>query len=152
MVEECTINVGFHSNFGTFRQSGRMNTPLRSAIINRIPFNPTYRLPLGTISLLLMFLPLGCDYDGKSAGGDGDSSVLVRTIPSNGGVLLSQGTLYMTFSDWPGVVIVNGELATVAGNIAIWNASGLTSGQTVVLFITWTGNGGGIKTVFLTII
>ena len=117
-----------------------------------LPKKSVYCVNLRMISLLLMFLPLGCDYDGKSAGGDGDSSVLVRTIPSNGGVLLSQGTLYMTFSDWPGIVIVNGELATVVGNVAIWNASGLTSGQTVVLFITWTGNGGGIKTVFLTII
>ena len=42
MVEECTINVGFHSNFGTFRQSGNSKTPLRLAIINGMPFNPTY--------------------------------------------------------------------------------------------------------------
>ena len=58
----------------------------------------------------------------------------------------------MMFSDSPGVVIVNGELAIVAGNIAIWNASGLTSGQTVLLLITWTGNGGGTKTVLLTVL
>ena len=44
MGEECAINVGFHSHFGTFRQSGRSKTPLRLAIINRIPFNPTYDL------------------------------------------------------------------------------------------------------------
>ena len=78
--------------------------------------------------------------------------VLISTIPSNGGVLPSHGTLYMTFSDSPGIVIVNGELAFVAGNIAIWNASGLTSGQTVLLLITWTGNGGGTKTVLLTVL
>ena len=34
MVVECTINVGFHSNFGTFRQSGHSKIPLRSTIIN----------------------------------------------------------------------------------------------------------------------
>ena len=42
MVEECTINVGFHSNFGTFRQTEHLKTPLRLATINGIPFNPTY--------------------------------------------------------------------------------------------------------------
>ena len=42
MVEECTINVGFHSNFGTFKQIGHSKTPLKSTIINGIPFNPTY--------------------------------------------------------------------------------------------------------------
>lgn len=108
-----------------------------------------------TVSLLLMLLALGCDYDDKSAGGDGPedgSTVLISTIPTNGGVIPSRGTLYMTFSDSPGVVIVNGELAIVAGNIAIWNASGLTSGQTVVLLITWTGNGGGTRTVLLTVL
>ena len=44
MAVECTINVGFHSNFGTFRQSEYSKTSLRSAIINEIPFNPTYEL------------------------------------------------------------------------------------------------------------
>ena len=34
MVVECTINVGFHSNFGTFRQSELSKIPLRLAIIN----------------------------------------------------------------------------------------------------------------------
>ena len=42
MVEECTINVGFHSNFGTFNQLGHPKTHLKSTIINGIPFNPTY--------------------------------------------------------------------------------------------------------------
>ncbi len=42
MVVECTINVGFHSNFDTFRQSEHPKTPLRLAIINGFPFNPTY--------------------------------------------------------------------------------------------------------------
>ena len=42
MVEECAINVGFHSNFGTLSQSGNSKTPLRLAIINGMPFNPTY--------------------------------------------------------------------------------------------------------------
>ncbi len=42
MVVECMIDVGFHSNFGTFRQSGHSKTPLRLAIINGFPFNPTY--------------------------------------------------------------------------------------------------------------
>ena len=34
MAVECTINVGLHSNFGRFRQSGHSETPLRLAIIN----------------------------------------------------------------------------------------------------------------------
>ncbi len=34
MAVECTINVGFHSNFGRFRQSGHSKTPLRLVIIN----------------------------------------------------------------------------------------------------------------------
>ena len=34
MVGECTTNVGFHSNFGTFRQSGHSKIPLRLVIIN----------------------------------------------------------------------------------------------------------------------
>ena len=42
MVEECAINVGFHSYFDTFRQSEHSKTPSRSAIINGTPFNPTY--------------------------------------------------------------------------------------------------------------
>ncbi len=42
MVEERTIDVGFYSHFGTFRQSGRSKTPLKPTIINGIPFNPTY--------------------------------------------------------------------------------------------------------------
>ena len=42
MIEECSINVGFHSNFCMFRQSGDAKTPLRPTIIDGIPFNPTY--------------------------------------------------------------------------------------------------------------
>ena len=42
MVDERTINVGFHSYFDTFRQSGHSKTPSRSAILNGTPFNPTY--------------------------------------------------------------------------------------------------------------
>ena len=34
MAVECTINVGFHSNFARFRQNGHSNTPLGLAIIN----------------------------------------------------------------------------------------------------------------------
>ena len=34
MAVECPINVGFHSNFGRFGQSGHSKTPLRLAIIN----------------------------------------------------------------------------------------------------------------------
>ena len=58
----------------------------------------------------------------------------------------------MIFSKPPGIVIVNDKLAVVVEKMAIWNASGLTSGQTVVLLITWTGNGGGIATVVVTIL
>ena len=50
MVEECTINVGFHSNFGTLRQSGNSKTRLRLAIINGMPFNPTYDLLINLIA------------------------------------------------------------------------------------------------------
>ena len=42
IVEACTINVGFHPDFGTFRRSRDSKTSLRSAIINEISFNPTY--------------------------------------------------------------------------------------------------------------
>ena len=57
-MAERTINVGFHSNFGIFRQSGdslqgfsialiiHSLDPLRLAIINGFPFNPTYVLKL----------------------------------------------------------------------------------------------------------
>ena len=45
-----------------------------------------------------MLLPLGCDYDDHSAGGDGPddgSMVLVSTIPSNGGcITVTRHTLY----------------------------------------------------------
>ena len=47
MAVECTINVGFHSNFGMFRQSGHSKILLRLTIINGIPFNPTYNLSRG---------------------------------------------------------------------------------------------------------
>lgn len=42
MVVEQTINVGFHSNFGTFKRSRHSKIPTRLTIINRFPFNPTY--------------------------------------------------------------------------------------------------------------
>ena len=54
MVVERTINVGFHSNFGTFKRSRHSLEgfpialiihsldPTRLTIINRFPFNPTY--------------------------------------------------------------------------------------------------------------
>ena len=54
MVVERTINVGFHSNFGTFKQSRHSLEgssialaihsldPTRLANINGFPFNPTY--------------------------------------------------------------------------------------------------------------
>ena len=44
MVVECAINVGFHSNVGTFRQSEYSKIPLRFAFINGFPLNPTYSL------------------------------------------------------------------------------------------------------------
>ena len=44
MEVECTNYVGFHTNFGTFRQSERSKTPPRSAIIKKSPLNPTYSL------------------------------------------------------------------------------------------------------------
>ena len=108
-----------------------------------------------TIWLLLLLLSLSC--------GSGDElvknnqvvdgvPVLINTIPINGGILPSYGTLFMNFSKPPGVVTVNGTLAIANGKRAFWNAGGLTSGQTVVLLITWTGNGGGIAAITLTIL
>ena len=41
MVVECTIDVGFHSNFGTFMQSGHSKPSPRLTIIDGLPFNPT---------------------------------------------------------------------------------------------------------------
>ncbi len=42
MVVERTITVGFHSNFGTFKQNRHSKTVTRLAITNEFPFNPTY--------------------------------------------------------------------------------------------------------------
>ena len=42
MVVERAINVGFHSNFGTFKRSRHSKTPTRLTITNGLPFNPTY--------------------------------------------------------------------------------------------------------------
>lgn len=42
MVVERMIHGEFHSNFGTFKRFRHSKPPLRFAIINRIPFNPTY--------------------------------------------------------------------------------------------------------------
>ena len=42
MVVERTIDVGFHSSGGTFRQSERSKIPTILAINNGLPFNPTY--------------------------------------------------------------------------------------------------------------
>ena len=120
-----------------------------------MPVKSVYLTNLLAIWLLLLLLPLGCGSDDEPEDDNqmvDSSPVLKSTIPSSGGILSSYGTLYMTFNKPPGIVIVNGELAIVAGKMAIWNASGLTSGQTVVLLITWTGNGGGIATVILTIL
>ena len=86
--------------------------------------------------LMLVLLPLGCDSDDELVKDnqvvDG-APVLISTIPINGGLLPSYGTLFMNFSKPPGVVIVNGTLAVVAGKRAFWNAGGLTAGQTIVL-------------------
>ena len=42
MLVERTINVGFHSHFGTFKRNRHWKTPTRLAIINEFPFYPTY--------------------------------------------------------------------------------------------------------------
>ena len=42
MVEAYMINVGFHSNFGAFRQSENSKSPLIFKIVEEFPFNPTY--------------------------------------------------------------------------------------------------------------
>ena len=106
-----------------------------------------------TIWLLLLLSPLGCGSDdelmkdGRTVDG---APVLISTMPINGSILPSYGTVFMNFSKPPGIVTVNGTLAVVAGKKAFWNAGGLTSGQTVVLLITWTGNGGGTAAIILT--
>ena len=103
---------------------------------------------------LLLLLPLGCGSDDKLMTDDrtvDGAPVLTSTIPINGGMLPSYGTLFMNFSKPPGIVTVNGSLAIVSGERAFWNAGGLTSSQTVVLLITWTGNGGGTAAIILTI-
>ena len=47
MVEECAVNVGFHSYFGRFRQSGDSETPLRLTIINEFrSTQPTNYFPI----------------------------------------------------------------------------------------------------------
>ena len=105
--------------------------------------------------LMLVLLPLGCDSDDELVKDnqvvDG-APVLISTIPISGGVLPSYGTLFMNFSKSPGIVTVNGTLAVVNGKRAFWNAGGLTSNQTVVLLITWAGNGGGTAAITLTIL
>ena len=42
MVVGCTINVGFHSNFGAFKRNRHSKTLTRLAITNESPFNPAY--------------------------------------------------------------------------------------------------------------
>ena len=42
MVVERTITVGFHSNLGAFKRNRHSKTVARLAIINELPFNPTY--------------------------------------------------------------------------------------------------------------
>ena len=105
--------------------------------------------------LALVLLPLGCDSDDKLVMDnqvvDG-TPVLISTIPINGGILPSYGTLFMNFSKPPGIVIVNGTLAVVSGKRAFWNAGGLAAGQTIVLLITWTENGGGTAATIVTIL
>ena len=107
------------------------------------------------IWLLLSLSPLGCGSNDELVKDnpvvDG-APVLISTIPISGGILPSYGTVFMNFSKPPGIVTVNGTLAIVNGKRAFWNAGGLTSSQTVVLLITWTGNGGGTAAIILTIL
>ena len=42
MVVGRTIHVGFHSNFGAFKQNRHSKTLTRLTITNEFPFNPTY--------------------------------------------------------------------------------------------------------------
>ena len=105
--------------------------------------------------LLVVLLPLGCGSDDEPVDDDqtiNSTPVLISTIPINGGALPSYGTLFMTFSKSPGIVTVNGTLASVAGKNAFWNVGGLPAGKTVVLFITWTEGGGGTATLILTLL
>ena len=101
-----------------------------------MPAKFAYSSHFATIWLLLLLLPLGCGSDNELVKDnqvvDG-APVLISTIPISGGILPSYGTLFMNFSKPPGIVIVNGTLAVVAGKRAFWNAGGLTAGQTIVL-------------------
>ena len=110
---------------------------------------------IATIWLLLLLLPLGCGSDDELVKDDrtvDGAPVLISTIPISGGILPSYGTVFMNFSKPPGIVTVNGTLAVVAGKRGFWNAGGLTAGQTIVLLIAWTGNGGGTAAIILTIL
>ena len=53
-----TINVGFHSNLGTFSQSGHLKTPLRLAIINesRSTQPTTPKTVITKLSLIFFFV------------------------------------------------------------------------------------------------
>ena len=120
-----------------------------------MPAKFIYPLNFAMIWLLLVLLPLGCDSDDKLVKDDrtvGGAPGLISTLPINGGVLPSYGTLFMDFSEPPGIVTVNGTLAIVNDKRAFWNAGRLTAGQTVVLLITWTENGGGAAAIMLTIL
>ena len=120
-----------------------------------MPAKFIYSLNFAMVWLLVMLLPLGCGSDDEPMENDqtiNGTPVLISTIPINGGALPSYGTLFMTFSEPPGLVIVNSTLASVAGKTAFWNAGGLPAGETVVLFITWTGGGGGTAALTLTIL
>lgn len=120
-----------------------------------MPVKFIYSLNFAMVWLLVVLLPLGCGSDDEPMENDqtiNDAPVLISTIPINGGVLPSYGTVFMTFSEPPGIVTVNSTLASVASKTAFWNAGGLPAGETVALFITWTGGGGGTAALTLTIL
>ena len=54
-----TFYVGFHPNFGTSKQSEHSKIPLRLAIINGLPFNPTYD-PCVRMRVAIHLLHLRC--------------------------------------------------------------------------------------------
>ena len=76
MAVEWTINVGFHSNFGRFRQCGHSKTPLRLADSVQPNLRPLKKSPQTQPDLLfcpaenLDAFPLDCAAIGLDFGGD----------------------------------------------------------------------------------
>lgn len=105
-------------------------------------------LALMMAAMLVVAFVVGC-------GGDDDDVVVtaapnfVSSDPATGGTIAANGVVKITFDGPPKGVTVNGTPATVAGNTATWNATGLTAGGTANLAVAWEGGAG--TTITLTV-